>query len=111
MKKRYDKLVRDRVPEILAERGIPYEVRTADHLELPALLHAKLAEEAAELLAATADETRIEELADMIEVLLTLGRVYGADRDSLVRVRERKAAERGAFGAGVVLVSTGTDES
>ena len=50
---------------------------------------------------------RIEELADVLEVIVGLGRLCGADRDSLERARARKADERGAFEAGVVLVSTG----
>ena len=110
MKTRHDKLVRDRIPELLAERGIPHEIRVADRTELPALLHAKLEEEAAECLAATNDAARIEELADMLEVVLGFGRFCGADRDSLERVRAQKAIERGAFDARIVLISAGTDE-
>lgn len=110
MKTHHDKLVRDRIPELLAERGITYEVRIADRLELPTLLHAKLEEEAAECLAATDDQTRIEELADVLEVILGLGSLYGADHDSLERVRARKAVERGTFDARIVLISAGTDE-
>lgn len=110
MKTHHDKLVRDRIPELLAQRGIPHEIRVADRMELPTLLHAKLEEETAEYLAAIDDEARIEELADVLEVILGLGRFYGTDRDSLERVRARKAVERGAFEARIVLVSAGTDE-
>lgn len=110
MKTHHDKLVRDRIPELLAERAIPHEIRVADRMELPTLLHAKLEEETAEYLAAIDDEGRIEELADMLEVILGLGRFYGADRDSLERMRAQKAVERGAFEARIVLISAGTDE-
>jgi predicted house-cleaning noncanonical NTP pyrophosphatase (MazG superfamily) len=110
MKAHHGKLVRDRIPGMLAERGIPHEIRVADRTELPALLHAKLEEEAAECLAATNDAARIEELADMLEVILGLGRFYGADRDALERARAQKAIERGAFEARIVLISAGTDD-
>jgi len=56
MKTHRGKLVRDRIPELLAERGITDEVRIADRLELPTLLPAKLEEERAEYLAATDDD-------------------------------------------------------
>jgi hypothetical protein len=40
--------VRDRIPELLAERGVPFEARNASKAELPGLLLAKLDEEIAE---------------------------------------------------------------
>jgi predicted house-cleaning noncanonical NTP pyrophosphatase (MazG superfamily) len=109
MKAHHDKLVRDRIPELLAEQGIPHEIRVADRSELATLRNAKLEEETAEYLAATEDEGRIEELADVLEVILALGNFYGADHGSLERAREQKAVERGAFEAGIVLVSAGAD--
>ena len=110
MKTRHEKLVRDRIPEILAEPGIPHETRVADRPELEGLLLAKLEEETAEYLAATGDRARTEELADILEVVLGLGSLCGADRDSLERVRALQAAARGTFNAQMVLISTGVDE-
>ena len=100
-----EKLVRDRIPEMLSGRGIPYEVRVADRSEMAALLRAKLVEEAAELSSARDSTARIEELADVLEVVLALGRLYGIDRESLERVRAVKAVERGTFEARIVLIS------
>jgi predicted house-cleaning noncanonical NTP pyrophosphatase (MazG superfamily) len=110
VKTHHDKLVRDRIPELLAERGIPHQIRVADRSELAAFLNAKLEEETAEYLAATEDEVRIGELADVLEVIRALGAFYGADHGSLERVREQKAVERGAFEARIVLISADTDE-
>jgi predicted house-cleaning noncanonical NTP pyrophosphatase (MazG superfamily) len=110
MKTHDDKLVRDRIPELLAGRGITYEVRSADRQELPTLLLAKLHEETTEYLAATDDESRIEELADLLEVILGFGSLHGADRARLEQVRARKAVERGTFDDGIVLLSTGKDD-
>ena len=107
MRTYHNKLVRDRIPELLSGREVPYEARTATSAELPSLFLAKLDEEIREFLAAADDQVRVEELADVLEVIVGLGRLCGADRDSLERARARKADERGAFEAGVVLVSTG----
>lgn len=74
------------------------------------LLRTKLGEELAEYLAATDDEARLGELSDLFEVILALARLHGADRDSLDRLRAQKAMERGAFDAGIVLISSDSDE-
>jgi len=100
-----EKLVRDRIPEMLSGRGIPYKVRVADRSEMAALLRAKLVEEAAEFASARDAKAGIEELADVLEVVLALGRLYGIDRESLERVRAEKAVERGTFEARNVLIS------
>jgi predicted house-cleaning noncanonical NTP pyrophosphatase (MazG superfamily) len=110
MKTRPNKLVRDRIPEILAARGIKHEVRVADRGERLDLLQAKIEEELAEYLAATDDEARLGELADVWEVILALAMLHGADLDSLERLRAHKAMERGTFDAGIVLTSIGSDE-
>jgi predicted house-cleaning noncanonical NTP pyrophosphatase (MazG superfamily) len=102
----YDKLVRDRIPAILAERGIAYQVRVATPAERPALLRAKLAEEVAEFLAAADDPGRLAELADLLEVILALAELSGADAASLESLRVAKASERGALADGIVLLST-----
>ncbi len=73
MKTHENKLVRDRIPELLAERGVPFEARTASKAELPGLLLAKLDEEMAEYLAAADNLARAEELADVLEVVVGLG--------------------------------------
>ena len=110
MKTHHDKLVRDRIPELLSGREVIYEARTATRAELPALLLSKFNEEIGEYVAAADDRARIEELVDVLEVVVSLGRLCGVDRDSLERFRATKAAERGAFEAGVVLISTGEDD-
>jgi Uncharacterized conserved protein len=99
------KLVRDRIPEILARRGIAAEIRIADRSEMLGLLQAKLVEEAAEFSAANDPEARTDELADLLEVFLALSRLCGTDLNSVERVRARKTADRGGFEARVVLIS------
>ncbi|MEO0565088.1 MAG: nucleoside triphosphate pyrophosphohydrolase [Chloroflexota bacterium] len=93
------KLVRDRIPEIIAASGRTAVTETLDGQELHDALIAKLTEEHVELL----QETNMEEIADVIEVLLGLARGLGHDEEAVMDyVRERRAA-RGAFEDGTYL--------
>ncbi len=93
----YDKLVRDRIPEILDGKGVPYEKRVATAEEYRAELIKKLAEETAEFSVAGAPE----ELADVLEVILALRKLpeYAAVED----LRVRKAAAKGTFDQRLIL--------
>jgi predicted house-cleaning noncanonical NTP pyrophosphatase (MazG superfamily) len=98
------KLVRDNVPFIMRRRGEHPIVRTAEPYEYAGLLRAKLVEEVEEFL--DSDDPRV--LADVMEVLLALGEVFGCDGDDLERMRTEKALERGRFGRRFVWSGNGT---
>jgi predicted house-cleaning noncanonical NTP pyrophosphatase (MazG superfamily) len=102
MKITYNKLVRDRIPEIIKEAGKRPTTRVADEAEYRALLEAKLEEELAEL--RQPDASRPEELADILEVVLALAEVEGLSPGHLYALRHKKAEERGKFEDRVVLV-------
>ena len=87
------RLVRDKVPLIMRRRGEHPIVRTAEPYEYAGLLRAKLVEEVEEFL----DTDDPHELADVMEVLLALGRILGCDSADLERMRSEKANERGGF--------------
>lgn len=97
---KYDKLVRDRIPEIIAARGGQARVRTcADEDEYLARLVAKLREEVEEF-----DRDRnAEELADILEVIKALCLRLGFDSREVEALRVKKEAERGAFEKRLVL--------
>ncbi|USZ69768.1 nucleoside triphosphate pyrophosphohydrolase (plasmid) [Halorussus salilacus] len=95
----YDKLVRDRIPDIVAENGEQAVVHVAEGAEYRERLREKLCEEAAEF-RETGDP---EELADVLEVLAAIRDAEGFDRGELERLRAEKADERGGFEDGVVL--------
>lgn len=99
----YDKLVRDDIPDVIREGGERPVTRTIDGTELDRYLLDKLVEEATEAreAAGDAEESVDAELADLATVLDTL--VERRDRDRIERLRREKAAERGAFAAGIVL--------
>jgi predicted house-cleaning noncanonical NTP pyrophosphatase (MazG superfamily) len=105
----YDKVVRDGIPERLERLGLHPVVRRLDGPALALGLRAKLDEEAAEFDAATDRESRLGELADVLEVVVALAAAEGADEAELLRRRAAKAAARGAFAEGWLLVSADDD--
>lgn len=98
---RYDKLVRDRIPGIIAEGGmVPVVTSIHSDAEFLELLNKKLYEELSEY---NKDQT-IEELADLLEVIYAAAAVKGYTAEQLDAVREAKAAERGRFEKRILLV-------
>lgn len=92
-KRRYNKLVRDRIPEIIRAEGKRLKSRVLDDEEHLEALLKKLEEEVKELVEAR----NIEEMADVHEVMLALAEALKIHPDELEKVRQGKAAERGGF--------------
>lgn len=93
----YNKLVRDRIPEILDNKGISYEKRIASQEEYKEELVKKLEEEIGEF----TKENSIEELADVIEVIEALKQL--PEYADVEEVRKNKAEERGSFEQRIIL--------
>jgi predicted house-cleaning noncanonical NTP pyrophosphatase (MazG superfamily) len=93
----YNKLVRDKIPEILDKKGVSYEKRLAGPEEYQAELIKKLVEEAQEF----AEAGSKEELADVLEVIEALKLL--PDYAGVEEVRLAKRAERGGFEGRIVL--------
>jgi len=96
---KYNKLIRDRIPEIIAENGQTARVRKLSEAEYLEKLDRKLDEELAEYHA----DGNVEELADLLEVIYAAARARGCTADELDRIRRKKAAERGAFAEKLLL--------
>lgn len=94
---RYRKLVRDNIPQILDQRGIPYKKEIAEGVEYKEELIKKLLEETYEFL----ETPTTEELADVMEVILSLAKL--PEYQDLEKVRERKRNERGGFDERIIL--------
>ena len=99
MKKNYDKLVRDRIPEIIAATGADCVTEIVAEEDYLRRLDAKLEEELAEYLR---DQT-VEELADLLEVIRAVALARGVTPEELEALREKKARERGGFSKRIVL--------
>lgn len=96
----YNKLVRDRIPEIIEKAGKKYIIETVDNQENYKLLNKKLLEEVNEYL----EEYNIEELADIIEVIHGILENRGITMEQLEKIRLKKREERGGFSKGIKLV-------
>lgn len=96
---KYNKLVRDNIPEYIRSKGEEVTSHIADEREYGQKLKEKLVEEVEEFIA----EESIEELADVLEVIDALVQYKGFDRTQLERVKEKKAHEKGRFNDRIIL--------
>ncbi len=94
------KLVRDRIPELIAAEGRKPIVKTLEGEALLGALYDKLAEEYHELRAASGTDAKCEELADILEVLIAIAAQYGCDEARLQEIAARKREARGGFEKG-----------
>lgn len=99
--KTYNKLVRDRIPEIIEATGARCETKILSDAEYLLLLNAKLDEELAEY-HETGD---IEELADLLEVIYAITVAKGYTIPQLDFKRQKKALDRGHFYRKIMLLS------
>ena len=95
----YDKLVRDKIPEIIRADGRECDCERLTDKEFLVRAERKLDEELAEFHASR----NVEELADLIEVIYAVADALGADQEQLERIRVRKRAERGGFDEKILL--------
>lgn len=93
----YNKLVRDKIPQILDAKGVPYEKRIADVVEYKKELVVKLQEEVDEF-KVVGD---IEELADVMEVIEALKNL--PEYAEVEAKRIQKKAEKGGFEDWIIL--------
>ncbi len=97
------KLVRDRIPEIMARSGCPGKFEIAWGRAYLQALKDKLQEEASEAAAATSPEELAMELADVLEALETLAAAAGLDWKDIRACQGRKRGDRGGFAGGILL--------
>ncbi len=96
---KYNKLVRDRIPEIIEKSGKKAIVEELGNQAYKKYLDEKLGEELQEYL--TNDS--IDELADLVEVIIAILKYKGIDINDFENIRKRKAEERGAFDKRILL--------
>lgn len=89
----YNKLVRDKIPEIIETNGKKCITEILPDEEFLVMVDAKLDEELAEY----HKDQNIEELADLLEVLYAAAQARGYSLEELEQVRVIKAEKRGAF--------------
>lgn len=108
MRREYNKLVRDRIPEMIVSSGATCHSVTLSEAEYRRALLEKLVEEAQEAQEA-ADKAHgllIMELADIREALGALMVAYALDPAEVARIQEQRRAERGGFEQRICLLWT-----
>ncbi len=98
----YNKLVRDKIPEIIKSKGKIPVVRFAGDSEYFEKLKQKLLEETSEFL----EKEKEEELADILEAVYAICDYKKIKKSSLEKLRKKKAIERGAFKKRIILEKT-----
>ena len=96
----YNKLVRDRIPEIMREKGEVPHLEILDGAAYRRELLKKLDEEVAEY----KESGETEELADILEVLLALAKAQGVSAEELQRICTEKRKARGGFAKRIFLI-------
>lgn len=105
MEKVYNKLVRDRIPEIIERDGKRCITETLSEEDYIAALDKKIGEELAEYLR----EPCLEELADLTEVIYAAAVARGFTLGELEKVRQEKTEKRGGFEKRIFLKSVFED--
>ena len=93
---KYNKLVRDKIPEIIKQNGEEPIIRILDDSEYKIELERKLKEEYEEVLNSSGVD-RLEELADMLEVIRALAKIEDKTLSDIILLADKKVLKRGAF--------------
>lgn len=97
----YNKLVRDKIPEIInGDNGCTCNTRILNDEEYLIELNRKLQEELKEYL----ESGEVEELADMEEVLRAILDVKKVSYEGFENIRNKKVEKRGAFKDKIFLI-------
>lgn len=96
MEKTYNKLVRDKIPNIIEENGGSPIIKILNESDYKIELENKLYEEYKEVIEASGDD-RIEELADMLEVIKSLASLENKNLNDIIDIANKKKEKRGAF--------------
>lgn len=96
MEKIYNKLVRDNIPEIIRNNGEEPIISILDDVNFKKELEKKLFEEYNEVLESSGND-RIEELADMLEIIRNLAILENKTLDDVIKIANLKNVKRGSF--------------
>lgn len=97
--KEYNKLIRDKIPDIIAAKGEKLETHVADGKEFLEKAKEKINEEVLEFL----ESDQVEELADLLEITYAVAEALGTTEDELNRIRQEKLTKRGGFSKKIIL--------
>lgn len=93
MIKTYNKLVRDKIPEIIKNAGKECTTKILDNATYSKFLDEKLNEECKEY----QESKEIEEVVDILEVLQNIVKARGYSWEEVENLRKEKVESRGSF--------------
>jgi predicted house-cleaning noncanonical NTP pyrophosphatase (MazG superfamily) len=96
---KYDKLVRDKIPANLIQKGKKVKFYKAEKEEYWEKLKSKLKEEAEEFY----KDSNKEEFADVLEVMNAIKEYLKFEDKEIEKIRKEKAEEKGAFNDRLIL--------
>lgn len=108
MKKIYNKLVRDNIPNIIEQDNEMPFTRILDDSEYRTELYRKLTEECNEVLTSESSEETLEELADVLEVIRSIAKLENKKLDDVIEIANKKRTKRGGFEKRIFLEKTVT---
>ena len=102
----YNKLVRDLIPDIIADSGKTCTTAILSTEDYLTMLDAKLNEELAEY----QESKSMEELADLLEVIRAVAEARGSSFEKVEQIRLDKAKKRGGFEKRLLLKEVRSEE-
>ncbi len=102
----YNKLIRDRIPEIIRSAGKACEIEVMTEEEYIQALRTKLVEEAQEAQNASPDAL-VMELADLQEVISALMKILNLTAEQVNKIQSARRDERGGFESRLKLIWSG----
>jgi len=106
MEQVFQKLVRDRIPEKIEKNGEVAVTRILNDEEYRLELYRKLREECEEVIHAENSSNRVEELADVLEVVKAIAILEGKTIEDVLEAASKKAEKRGGFQKRIFLEKT-----
>lgn len=93
----HNKLWRSKFTEMMVDKGCVVYADKLDEDQYEEALRAKIVEESIEMLEATDQEEAMEEMADILEVMDCLCKVYGIKMADILDIKARKLAKLGSY--------------
>jgi predicted house-cleaning noncanonical NTP pyrophosphatase (MazG superfamily) len=93
----YNKLCRDKVPEIIRAKGFECEVREVDHDEYKREIVKKVLEEATGVFNHKDDDSLLKELADLVITIESVKKEFSISEEALEKAVSNSVEEKGGY--------------